>query len=70
MKHEKVNQVIEIAITMILFILGCVVGKIVMNIYDTWISFNGPAIGIVLIGELLWWMLRRVIKTSGKKTNM
>ena len=50
--------------TILLFVIGCVAGKFMM-IYasDTWIDFNGPAIGVLVVGELIWWLVRkRLIK--------
>jgi len=62
--YEWKLQIWDITITIVLFIIGCVAGKL-MTIYasDTWFSFNGPAIGILFIGELIWWRVRkRLIK--------
>lgn len=57
--REKLLQTLDIIVVIVLFIIGCLVGKIVMKKYDTWISFNGPAIGIVVIGELAWLKIRK-----------
>lgn len=48
--YERKLQIWDITITIVLFIIGCVAGKL-MTIYasDTWFSFNGPAIGIFLL---------------------
>lgn len=56
-------QALDITVTILLFVVGCIAGKIMM-IYasDTWIAFNGPAIGILAIGELVWWRIRKNIK--------
>lgn len=43
----------------VIFVVGCFIGEAVMDVYDTWISFNGPAMGIMLVGELLWWRIRK-----------
>ena len=61
--HERKLQALDITVTILLFVIGCVAGKIMM-IYasDTWIAFNGPAIGILAIGELVWWRIRKNIK--------
>lgn len=62
--YERKLQIWDITITIVLFIIGCVAGKL-MTIYasDTWFSFNAPAIGILFIGELIWWRVRkRLIK--------
>ena len=62
-EHERKMQVMDITVIILLFVIGCIAGKIMM-IYasDTWISFNGPAIGILVIGELIWWRIRKIIK--------
>ena len=58
--HERKLQILDITITIVLFIIGCVAGRFMM-IYtsDTWIACNGPAIGIIVIGELIWWRVRK-----------
>ena len=56
---ERKLQVLDIVVAVVLFVFGCIVGKLVMIRYDTWLSFNGPAIGILAIGELIWWRLRK-----------
>lgn len=59
MKKERIMQVLDIAVVTILFIGGCVVGKVIMERYDTWLSFNGPAIGLLVVGEIIWWFIRK-----------
>ena len=49
---ERKLQVLDIVVTIGLFTIGCIVGKLVMMQYDTWLSFNGPAIGVFAIGEI------------------
>ena len=62
-EHERKMQALDITVTIRLFIIGCVAGKI-MQIYasDTWIAFNGATIGILVTGELIWWRARKRIK--------
>lgn len=61
--QEKKLQALDITVIMVLFVVGCMVGKLVMvNISDTWIGFNGPALGIIAIGELIWRRIRKVIE--------
>ncbi len=64
MDKEKRLQVLDITVVIVLFIVACVAGKVVMiHVSDTWIGFNGPAIGILAVGELVWWRIRkRLIK--------
>ena len=65
---ERLTQVLDILVTIIIFTIGCVVGKNLMDTYNTWISFNGPAIGILLVGEALWFKLRKhLVKKSGER---
>ena len=53
-EHERKMQALDFTVIIVLFIIGCVAGKLMM-IYasDTWIAFNGPALGILIIGELI-----------------
>ena len=61
--HEKKLNILDISIVCILFTIGCFVGKFVTeNVADTWFSFNGPAIGVLIIGELIWWRVRKKLK--------
>ena len=58
--REKKLNILDILIVCVLFITGCFGGKLVTeNVEDTWIAFNGPAIGALLIGELVWWRIRK-----------
>lgn len=54
-------QILDIIITFILFIIACFVGKTMMEAYGTWAAFNGSAFGILGLGELIWWLLRKYI---------
>lgn len=59
---ERRIQILDIVVVIVLFIVGCIAGKLVMtHISDTWVAFNGPAIGVIAIGELLWWRARKKI---------
>ena len=63
--HDKKLQILDITITIVLFVIGCVAGKLMMiYVSDTWLSFNGPAIGVLIIGEIVW---RRIRKKMIKK---
>ena len=59
MEKERKLQILDLSIVIGLVVAGCVIGKLVMEKYDTWISFNGPAIGVLVIGELVWWRIRK-----------
>lgn len=58
--YERKLQILDITIISVLFIIGCVAGKLMM-VYasDTWLSFNGPALGVLIIGEVVWWRIRK-----------
>ena len=66
--HEKKLNILDISIVCILFTIGCFVGKMVMeNVGGKWIAFNGPALGILILGELIWWRIRKVINEKWEK---
>lgn len=52
-------QIIDLTVTIILFSIGCWVGSVVMKSGNTWIRFNAPAIGILLVGEMIWMLIRK-----------
>ena len=60
MEHERQIQALHITVTILLFVVGCIAGKLIM-IYasDIWPAFNGTAIGILGIGELIWLRIRK-----------
>lgn len=71
MDQEKKTQILDIVVVCILFVAGCFIGKLVKKAYDTWLSFNGPAIGILVLGELIWWRVRKnLIKKWEDKDRM
>ena len=59
MKQDVKKQVIDVAVVVTIFTGACVVGKELMN--GSWIGFNGPVLGILALGVLGWWMIRREI---------
>ena len=62
-EHERKIQALDITLTILIFVVGCIAGKVMM-IYasDTWLAFNGSALGILTTGELIWWRIRKNIK--------
>ena len=67
-EQEKKMQILDITVTMFFFVIGCIAGKIMMICAsDTWIAFNGPAIGTLAFGELIWWRIRKRIKEKWKE---
>ena len=66
---EREMQALDLIVVAVLFTAGCVAGKLVMeNVTDTLIAFNGPALGILGIGELVWWRIRKRIVNRHDKT--
>lgn len=61
-EKDRKLQILDIMVVIVLFITACIVGKLVMNVYDAWRSFNEPALGILAVGELVWWRVRKRIK--------
>ena len=67
--NERKLQMLDLIVVAVLFTAGCFVGKLVMeNVADTWIAFNGPALGILGVGELIWWRVRKRIVNRHDKT--
>lgn len=63
MEKERRMQILDITITVLLFMLGCIAGKIVMTaVADTWLAFNGPAVGIFITSEFVWWRVKKILK--------
>lgn len=61
-KQEKKIQLLDISMIIGLFFAACFFGKISMDYFgDTWIAFNGPALGILVVGGVIWWAIRRFI---------
>lgn len=55
-------RIIDIAVTMTLFISGCITSKFfIERVEDTWFMFNGPALSVLVIGEMIWWKIRKKI---------
>lgn len=54
-------QVLDLSVTIILFIVGCFLGKCIMNYHDTWFAFNGPALAVLVIGEMVWWGVKKIL---------
>lgn len=53
------REAIGLIYTIILFTVACIVGKVVSD--GSWISFNAPVIGILVVGEICWWLVSRKI---------
>lgn len=59
---EKKMQLADILATIVLFTIACVLGKFSMNCFGgSFLSFNIPAVGIISLGETIWWIIRKRI---------
>lgn len=68
MEPEKKIQIFDFIIYTCLIFAGCFVGSWVMHsISNTVLGFNGPAIVILLGGELIWSRVRKSV-VEGKDT--
>lgn len=63
------NVFANVIVTTILFFVGDYVGKYFLDIYDTWFSFNGPALSIFIFGESIWFFVTKRISGSRIDTN-
>ncbi len=61
MDKERKLQILDIVVWMTLILIACIVGKLVMNVHDTWLGLNGPVLGIMGIGGLIWYRVRKTI---------
>lgn len=60
--NEKRMQVLDILITVVLFVIACILGKLCMDYHgERWLAFNIPAVGTTIIGELVWCVIRKQI---------
>ena len=57
--NERKLQILDLSVTIVLFVVACIIGKMMLMRYDTWVSFNAPAIGVLSVGELIWWRIRK-----------
>lgn len=62
-KCESIMQVFDIAVTIVIFIVACLLGKLSISCYgDIWLAFNVPTFAVIIIGEVMWIIIRRFIK--------
>ena len=60
---EKKFEILNFIILLGLIAAGCITGKAVMNkVSNTILGFNIPAIGILVVGELVWIKIRRKLQ--------
>ena len=59
---EKKIQILDFTVLFVCVIVGCLAGRYVMNnISDSILGFNGTAIGVLAVGELIWLKVRGVL---------
>ncbi len=62
MEPEKKIQIFDFIILTCLIFAGCSVGSwVIHSISNTVLGFNGPAISILLGGELIWSRVRKLL---------
>jgi len=60
---DKILGILDFIVLFGLITLGCFTGKAVMNtVTDTVLGFNGPAIGVLAFGELIWNAIRKKLQ--------
>ena len=60
-KNLKIEY-IDILVTCMLFVVGCAIGKLGVEHFGESIwAFNIPAIGLFLVGELIFYLIKRVL---------
>ena len=61
MDTENKRLAIDVAVTTSIFLVACLVGKAVMtNVGDDGFSFGLPAIGIFVLGVIVWLWIRKI----------
>lgn len=40
--NERKLQILDLSVTIVLFVVACVLGKLLLEEYNTWVSFNAP----------------------------
>lgn len=60
---EKKLEFLDFVVLFGLVIVSCLAGNILMSrVSNTILGFNVPAIGVLVIGELVWLKARRMIQ--------
>ena len=59
LKHERKLQVLDLIVIIALIFFGCVLGKLGAERYGSVISLNGSMIGVLLIGEFIWYRVKK-----------
>jgi uncharacterized membrane protein YciS (DUF1049 family) len=65
---EKKLEILDFVVLFGLIIAGCLAGKFVMSrVLDTILGFNGPAIGVLVCGEIIWMKVRKHLQEQRNK---
>ena len=60
--EKKLLTILNPIIFGLVILIASIVGKLYMMSHgDTWLSFNGPALGIVFVGFNLWVLVRGIL---------
>lgn len=66
MNDEKLQK-IDIAVIIVSFIIGCILGKIILNIVGiNWFAFNLPVLIVLGVAETIWSLLKKNIMRDNK----
>lgn len=61
--NEKKIEILDFVVLFGLIIVSCLTGKLVMDRVDnSLLSFNVPAIGVLVVGELIWLKARGMLQ--------
>lgn len=65
---ENKIQLFDFIVLFICVFAGCLAGRYVMDhILNSILGFNGPAIGVLVIGELIWLKTRGILQKRWSK---
>ncbi len=63
MKFEKELQLLDLTVTILLFMLACLIGRICINKYgDLCLMFYVSVLAMILTGEIIWRKVRKHLK--------
>lgn len=62
MKYKKVYTFLDLSVFFALFFAGLGIGQYISkHVTDIWAAYNGSVICVTLIGELMWWGIRKAV---------
>lgn len=66
--NEKKLEFLDFVVLFGLIIFSCLLGNILMSrVSNTVLGFNVPAIGVLVVGELVWLKARRMLQDYWNK---